>query len=603
MSVRKIILFSFISASVCGPLSGAAGEEYLSPSDMALTDGGRKLLVTQHTGKRLDLFDIQTQKIVRSISLPDEPRGLACSADGGTAYVVTGEGAGILRVLDVNSGKIIRKIPVGHGPMAPVLSPDGKKLYVCNRFDNAVGIIDLSRNKQVGSVPVVREPVAAALTPDGSLLLAANHLPSGPANVDYVASEVSVIDTAKGELIKNIKLVNGSEGLRGICISADGKYAYVTHLTARYQLPVTQLERGWINTDALSVIRIADLKLLYTVLLDDVNQGFANPWGVAVSADGRTLCVVSAGNHELSVINLEALHAKIETAAAGGTDTYDDLSMLAGVRQRIPLKGTGPRNVLLHGDTLYIAEYFSDSLGMARLQGGAARPAESIPLGPVLPLTPSRRGEILFNDAGICFQNWLSCASCHPDARMDSLNWDLLNDGIGNPKNAKSLLFSHVTPPVMSLGVRDSARTAVRTGIRYTLFAVRPEEEAAAIDDYLINLKPAPSPYLVNGKLSKAARRGKKLFEQAGCARCHPAPLYTDLKSYDVGTGTGMDAGKLFDAPTLREIWRTAPYLHDGSAATLKEVITVHNPQDRRGHTSNLTPEQVADLVEFLNSL
>jgi cytochrome c peroxidase len=47
--------------------------------------------------------------------------------------------------------------------------------------------------------------------------------------------------------------------------------------------------------------------------------------------------------------------------------------------------------------------------------------------------------ERLFHDATIGHQSWQSCASCHPDGRAGGLNWDLLNDGIGNPKNTKSV--------------------------------------------------------------------------------------------------------------------------------------------------------------------
>jgi CxxC motif-containing protein (DUF1111 family) len=50
-------------------------------------------------------------------------------------------------------------------------------------------------------------------------------------------------------------------------------------------------------------------------------------------------------------------------------------------------------------------------------------------------------------------------------------------------------------------------------------------------------------------------------------------------------------------------VYRTAPYLHDGRAATLLDVLTTHNPEDRHGKTRALSPEQRNDLVEFLKSL
>jgi cytochrome c peroxidase len=202
-------------------------------------------------------------------------------------------------------------------------------------------------------------------------------------------------------------------------------------------------------------------------------------------------------------------------------------------------------------------------------------------------------------------QGWQSCASCHPDdARMDGLDWDLLNDGIGNPKNTKSLLFAHRTPPSMSLGVRETAESAVRAGIEHILFTKQPEEVPAAMDEYLKSLKPVPSPYLVHGKPAAAAKRGKKVFTQAGCAVCHPPGLFTDLHRYDVGTRRAFDRPTdAFYTPTLIELWRTAPYLHDGSAATVRDVLTTRNPHDQHGVTSNLTSREIEDLCAYLLSL
>jgi cytochrome c peroxidase len=186
------------------------------------------------------------------------------------------------------------------------------------------------------------------------------------------------------------------------------------------------------------------------------------------------------------------------------------------------------------------------------------------------------------------------------------LNWDLLNDGIGNPKNAKSLLFAHQTPPSMSLGVRADAGVAVRAGIRFSMFTVQPEADAAALDEYLQSLDPMPSPHLVRGKLSPAAQRGQQVFlaKTTGCAECHPARLYTDLKSYDVGTrGPRDQTTDQFDTPTLVEIWRSAPYLHDGSAAHVREVLTTRNRTDRHGRTSHLTAKEIDELAEYILSL
>jgi cytochrome c peroxidase len=69
------------------------------------------------------------------------------------------------------------------------------------------------------------------------------------------------------------------------------------------------------------------------------------------------------------------------------------------------------------------------------------------------------------------------------------------------------------------------------------------------------------------------------------------------MQPYDVGTGAP------FDTPTLVEIWRTAPYLHNGSAATLEDVVTGSNRNDKHGRTSHLGKRQLADLVAYLLTL
>jgi cytochrome c peroxidase len=131
---------------------------------------------------------------------------------------------------------------------------------------------------------------------------------------------------------------------------------------------------------------------------------------------------------------------------------------------------------------------------------------------------------------------------------------------------------------------------------------VRPEEDALAIDAYLRSMKPVPSPYLVKGKLSRAARRGKRVFKKAGCARCHPAPLFVDMQMHDVGTAKDLDEGRKFDTPTLVEVWRTAPYLYDGRAATMADVFARFNGSNKHGDTSELTEKELSNLVKFILS-
>jgi YVTN family beta-propeller protein len=590
-----------------------AGEEYLSPFALAADNEGKNLFVAEATAKQVAVFNTGEGKVTKVISLPEQPTGLALAPDGQLVYVTAGGPEGKVYAVDLKSGKINNTLPAGHTPVAPVVSSDGKVLYVCNQFNNNVSIIDLASKSELAKVSVTREPIAAALTPDNKFLFAADHLPAGAADGNYTAAVVSVLDTTTQTVIKTIGLPNGSTGLQGICISTDGRYAYVTHILSRYQLPTTQLDRGWMNTNALSIIDISKKELLNTVLLDDVDSGAANPWGVACTDDGKYICITHAGTHEVSVIDATSLHKKLASVARGEKvsdvsqtpdDVPNDLSFMVGLRRRLKLTGNGPRGLVVIGTKVYAAEYFTDSLGVVDINPEIYSKSRSIVLGTRKSPTKVRKGQMLFNDAILCFQHWQSCASCHPGGgRVDALNWDLLNDGIGNPKNTKSMLLAHKTPPAMMTGVRPDAESAVRAGIRHIQFVVRPEEDAVAIDEYLKLLEPVQSPFLLKGKLSKAAEQGRSVFDKAGCASCHTPPLYTDLKKYNIGTGKGLDENQFFDTPTLVEAWRTGPYLYDGRAKTIKEVLTKYNAGDKHGKTSTLTDEEIDNLAEFVLSL
>jgi len=567
-------------------------------SPIALTaDASRgRVYVARHTDASVGVIGVSEKRLVQAFALPENPNGLVLNADGSRLYAAAGGTNSHVYVLDAANGDVLAAFAAGHTPMSPVLSPDGGTLYVCNRFDDDVSVINTASGTTVTNIAVGRQPHAEALTPDGAKLFVAEFLPVGPSTNAAIAGAVSVIDTATRSLVTRILLPPGSQSLRGLCVSPDGATVYVTHVLSRFYEPTTQVLRGWMNTAALSVIDVSSLSLVSTVLLDDLDAGAANPWGVACTTNGAYLCVAHAGTHEVSVIDRAALMTKLVSA---NEDTPQDLTYLVGLRRRLSLKGNGPRGLAVVGDTLFAAEYFSDTVGRIDLAPGNEYGAQEIAAGAPRSADGARLGEQYYNDARMCLQGWQSCASCHPDARSDGLNWDLMNDGFGNPKNSKSHLFSMQTPPAMSTGIRASAAVAVRSGIKYIQFVSRPESVASAMDAYLWALQPEPSPHLVNGALNASAARGVVLFQARGCAACHTGEYLTDGKTHDIGTATALETGVLFDTPTLRELWRTAPYLHDGRFATVREtVVNAH-----ASRVSGLTSEEIGDLVEYLLSL
>ena len=595
-------------------------ENYKGPVALESTADGASLFVLCRDSSELLVLNSETMEIAKTFPIPEKPLAMTLSSDEKIMYVTAGVLPGKIYAVSTDDGKILREGQTGHTPMGPVLSPDGTKLYVCCQFENAVAQLDVETLTETRRFQTLHEPCDAVITHDGKTVYAANFLPIDASDGADVAAEISAIDTETGET-KNIRLPNGSSSMHGICLSPDGKYVYTTAILARYQLPTTQLDRGWMNTNGFSVIDAEKREFINTVLLDDVDLGAANPWPIVTSTDGSKVYIGLAGTHELCVVDMKetleklfTLPKTLEEAKASGNynerttvladQVPQQLAFLVGLKKRIKLKDKAPRSLCVVGDKVYAGMYFSDTINVIDMK--ARRPkAKSYPLGPEPVMSAARRGELAWHDATLCYQHWQSCASCHPDARSDALNWDLLNDGTGNPKNAKGMLFSIETPPAMWHGVRDKAETAIRTGFQFILFSVQPEETYVDIEEYIKALEPLPSPYLFDGQLSEREQRGKALFEREdlGCAKCHTGEYFTDQKIHDVGSRAAYDQMDDFDTPTLREIWRTPPYMHDGRYVHLRDVFKLGNHGDVYGDVAGLSDEELADLTEYLLSL
>ncbi len=631
-------------------------QSYRSPFDLAFAPDGGTLAVSDRTAGRLYLLDAHGGPVgandyspvpVREIELRGKPTGVAWQGDG--TVVVSEYDAGTVAQVNARTGEVLRRFVVGPKPVGVAVAPKKGLLVVCDYGLHLVSIVDLKTGKERSRSLCGKHPYFVAVTPDEGMAVVGNLIPAGPATDPASAAVISLIDLDSGRNVKNIPLPGGSSNVRQVRVSADGRWAYAVHTQGRTTLPTTQVERGWINTNALSILDLSARELYATVLLDTVDEGAADPWGIALAPDGRTAWVTIAGVQQIARIELAKLHEYLAGGDSGKRRGLAyDLSALyaAGLLSRVTIAAQCPRGLALSADgkQLAVASYYSGEVLL--LDPDRCRVTKTISLGAQAPPDAARRGEFVFHDARHCFQHWLSCSTCHPDGRADGMNWDLVNDGLGNPKNARSLLWSHKTPPVMSLGVRESMEEAAEKGFQFIQFREIESGDLKVVQAYLRSLEPEASPWLVAGRLSEKALWGKRLFEDAkvGCARCHPAPLFTSLETHDVGTQHDLDRTGRFDTPTCIELWRTGPYLHDGSAVTLRDVLTTPtrspdararsapsgrgqpfgagagvNPADKpapgpegrgaaglrvgHGKTSHLSQEDIDALVEYLLSL
>ena len=566
---------------------------YYSPSSVSTADG--KIYVADATKGLLTRFS-SDGKAEKAANAGAAVSKVLCA--GGKVYALVGESSGALQIYDADLKKE-KSIAVGHTPTD--LYIDGQTAYVCNRFSNTVSIVDLSQGRVVKGVEVSREPVCMAAA--NGILYVGSHLHDGSALESTLSSKVVLIDMSKGEAVGTIQLQDGATNLRGMASSPDGAQIYVTHTVARYTYPTSQLDRGWVNTNGFTVIDTATGKPT-AFLLDDVEKGAANPWDVEVSADGLSLYFSISGTGELIRLDLAKLKNRIASLDAGrisGMTTPDEaidhIEFLSGLKTRIALSGEGVRDLALADGKLYAAGYFSGTVEV--IDASKMKTLSSFEVGNQPEMNAVRKGEALWCDATYCYQSWESCSSCHPDARPDGLNWDEGGDGRGTPKNTKSMMFSLRTPPVLMTGCMPDAESNVIGTVREAFHSTLDEELVECMNEYLRSLLPVASPHLgEDGGYSEAALRGQKVFIEAGCALCHPAPLYTDLqfhKSPYLGSD-GSWEDREFVTPTLVEIWRSAPYTYSGGVTDLKELI-------RKFSRTALNDRDVSDLEQFLLSI
>ncbi|MBN2442642.1 MAG: RICIN domain-containing protein [Spirochaetales bacterium] len=286
-----------------------------------------------------------------------------------------------------------------------------------------------------------------------------------------------------------------------------------------------------------------------------------------------------------------------------------DLSALwgAGILTKIKLPGQGPRGITIspNGSRVATGAYFAGNVYVISTSGNNI--TNTISLGSQPAEDSVRRGERIFHDGSTTMQGWLSCTTCHPGVRSDGFNWDEANDGLGNYKNTKTLLNTYEYTPKTWRGIRPDAATSVNAGFLHAKFVVPTQQNLDDTRNFIRSLSAEISPYRnADGTLTADALAGKALFESssARCSSCHSGAYFTSMEKHNVGTVDSQDRSQGFTdgyiVPTLIELWRTAPYLHDGSAPTLLDVISTKNPADQHGKTSNLSTQQKNQLVAYL---
>jgi hypothetical protein len=564
-----------------------------SPRTLALPAANGNLWVVNQDDATISIIDGGTGAAVNTITLPafSRPYGIAFNYAGTYAYV-TLEGTGKLVKIDASTRAITATLDLGPKPRGVAVSSDGSRVLVTR-------LVSADTGGQVWEV----SGTAMTLTRTFAL----------PEDTTTPSSE------SNGPGLPNY--------VQSVTISPDGRYAWVPSKKDNIRrgtgptsdgLPFDHQSRTRTIVSKLDLVN----NVTDTANLHDVdNADLANT--VVFNDYGDYAFVSEQGNGRIEVYD--------------GLD-HNELSTIGNV-------GIAPRGIVFSSGKLFVQNFMSRDVTIFDVSTvGTTNSFSSLATVSTQATEPLSAqvllGKQIFYNSGdtrMDSEGYTSCASCHLDGDNDGRTWDFTQAGEG--LRATVSLIGHggmAEGPVHWTGNFDEIQD-FENDIRGPGFGghgfmsdsdflatsdtlgtpkAGRSAELDALAAYLSSLTTVPtSPYRnSDGTMTSDGLAGKTLFESAGvgCATCHSGAKMTDSALnvfHDVGTidtAAGSRRGATltgFDTPTLIGVWNTAPYLHDGRAATLMDVITTYNVGDLHGHTSQLTSTQKTQLVAYLQQL
>jgi YVTN family beta-propeller protein len=577
------------------------------PRSVARAPDGRMWVVNKGDAT-ISIVNASTLAVAQTVALPraSQPFGLAFAPDGGAAYVAL-EGTGQLLKLNASTGATLGSVAVGANPRHVSVTAASDRVLV-SRFispalpgeGTAAVQTAVSGVKKGGEVVVV----TAAMAVERTVVLQHSDKPDS---------------LLQGRGIPNY--------LAPAVISPDGKSAWVP---AKQDNLLRGTLRDGNNLDFQNTVRAISSRIDltgwaedYAARIDHDNSGVGS--GAAFHTTGAYLFVALETSREVAVVD-----------PVGKAEIY-----------RFPV-GRAPQAVAVSADglKLYVNNFMDRTLGvydLARLVnfGELNLPllANAGAVGTEKLAANVLTGKKLFYDAAdtrLARDAYMSCASCHNDGGQDGRTWDFtgLGEGLRNTIPLRGRAGAHgnqhwtgnfdeiqdfegqIRNFALGTGLMSDAQ--FNTGTRAQPLGDRKTGVSADLDAlaaYVASLKASDaSPYRnTNGTLTADALAGQALFRGAGgCLACHGGTDGTDSAGgvlRNVGTikaSSGKRLGQTLtglDTPTLKGAWASGPYLHDGSAATLLDVLTTANASNQHGAAGSLTAAQRTQLVAYLQQL
>lgn len=626
---------SFASTSFVHTVHTAPLATRARTSSPLLLDAERALLVSANTDSgTVTLVDLESLEKLDELEVFDDPVALALAPDG-LLWVLHRETYAVLIVdLDQREAVDFFRLPYASQPAGLVFSPEGDA-YVTLMATGEVARIDGETHEVTSREYVAPSLRGITMAGDGSALWVTRFISQGDHGEVYLLDSGTLAVLTTYDLIEDTTTEDSDVQGRGlpnylfsVTISPDGRRAWVPSKK-------DNMARG-LQRDGLDLTQDSAVRPLISAL--DLEAG-QEVFDERIDLDDRNLPVDVA----LSPLGDWAFISMFGSNLVDVRDAFDG-SFLTALRAETLF---GPVASIFPGDgRLYVLAELGRSLvvfDVADLLTGrdqSTRVVAEVPLVSQERLAPEvLLGKRIFanaEDKRMASEGYQSCASCHFEGFEDGRVWDFTGRGEGF-RNTTSLLGRRGTGhgPVHWSGNFDEIQDfenpirAHQAGLGFMLqadFDVGTRSDTLgdpkagvsadldALAAYVTSLdRILPSPFRNgDGTLTEEGELGRSVFLELGCDDCHSGADFTDSaldNLHDVGTMTELSGGRLggpltgIDTPTLLGVWQTAPYLHDGSAATLRDVLVTRNPDGLHGETASLTEDELGHLASYLQQI
>jgi DNA-binding beta-propeller fold protein YncE len=575
----------FVSAAPDNLTSQTPAVQFRRPIAAAFLDGGQTLFVANQRSGSVSVVDVKQGRPHQEFTVGRHLTDLAVLPDR-RHLLVTDDAKHELLVLSWADGNLsVRtRLAVGPYPASIAVQPDGKCATVASVWSRRVEVVDLEPLSSTGPVSLrIRHTIHLPFAPRNQCLLPADRQ---VAVADAFGGHLAIVDAVGGRVLTVHAL--HAHNLRGLTLDPSGGHLLVTHQQLNQKVPTTRenIESGVLMANGLRSLALKDLLTDHADLeptsrllpLGGVGAGASDPAGLAFVGE-KQIAVALAGVQEVALVRLDGVPTQ----------------RIAVGRRPTAIVATAPGQPFLAVNT------FDDSLSEVDPRQG--RVTRTISLGPQPTPGPADRGELLFFDARLARDGWLSCHSCHTDGHTNGLLADTLGDNsYGTPKRTLSLRGTALTDPWAWNGEVKYLHDQVQKSLEETMHGPAiGAEQANDLSSFLHTLPPPPPLEPATGDQTERARidRGRRIFEKRGCVHCHIPPLtYSSHDVHDVGFADERGLRK-YNPPSLRGVGQGYRFLHDGRAATLEEVFTKY----RHKVEADMPEAERTDLLRFLQSL